>query len=446
MSSPPIRYARNGDVYLAYTVTGDGPRELLFVPGWMSHLDLMWEWPTYRRFLDRLQSFCRLIVMDRRGAGLSDRTVELLTVEQQVDDVLAVLDDAGVERASMFGSHDGAATLSFLAATHPSRVETLVMYGARARFLTAPDFPLGMPADRLQSYIATLTSRWGDESPDTPLREQLMPSLVADPAECRWWARFNRSSASPGVVRKVLEMYAEIDLRDVLPSIHAPTLLLAREGDQLTVAANSEIVASFVPDSTVAVLPGRDTFFPVGDMGAIADEIEEFVTGSRHLDIDDRVLATVLCTDMVGSTQRLASVGDRRWKELLDEHDRVADRTIARYRGRKVASTGDGLLATFDGPARAIRCAQELALEASRLGVDLRSGVHTGEVEIRGDDIAGITVHVAVRIQAAAEPGDVLVSRTVADLVTGSGICFDDRGDHELKGVPGSWRLLAAQR
>ena len=446
MSSPAIHYARNGDVHLAYTVTGDGPRDLLFVPGWMSHLDLMWEWPSYRRFLERLGSFSRLIVMDRRGAGLSDRTVELLTVEQQVDDVQAVLADVGVEAASMFGSHDGAATLCFLAATHPARVETLITYGARARFMWAEDFPLGTTPDRLQAYIAGLMARWGDPSDGAPMRVQLMPSLVSDPAMRDWWAKFNRSAASPGVVRKLLELYAQIDLRDVLPSVQAPTLLLARDGDQLTPPANSEFLASLIPHSTRRVIAGGDSFLPVGDMDTIADEIEEFVTGSRGIDIDDRVLATVLCTDIVNSTQQLARVGDRRWKELLDEHDRLAERVIARYRGRKVASTGDGLLATFDGPARAIRCAHELTDEASRLGVELRSGIHTGEIELRGDDIAGITVHVTVRIQSAARPGEVLTSGTVADLVTGSGMRFDDRGEHELKGVPGSWRLLSAQR
>ena len=446
MPSPPVHYARNGDVHLAYTVTGSGPRDLLFVPGWMSHLDLMWEWPLYRRFLERLSSFSRLVVMDRRGAGLSDRTVELLTVEQQADDVLAVLRDAGVESAPMLGSHDGAATLCFLAATHPSRVQALITYGARARFMWAPDFPLGTTRDRLQQYIAVLTRAWGDPSDDSPMRVQLMPSLVTDTTNREWWAKFNRSAASPGVVRRLLELYAEIDLRDVLPSVQAPSLLLAREGDQLNVPANSEVLASLIPHATLRVLPGSDSFLPIGDMAAIADEVEEFVTGTRQVDPDERVLATVLCTDIVGSTERLASVGDRRWKELLDDHDRIADHVIAGYRGRKVASTGDGLLATFDGPARAIRCAHELTDVAARLGVELRSGIHTGEIELRGEDVAGITVHVAVRIQSAAAPGEALVSRTVADLVTGSGIQFEDRGDHELKGVPGSWRLLAAQR
>lgn len=320
------------------------------------------------------------------------------------------------------------------------------MYGARPRFMWTDDFPLGTTPESLEDYIVSITAVWGEENPDHPFRRMLMPSLADDGAERRWWARFNRSAASPGVVRKLLELYAEIDVRHVLPSVQAPTLLLARSGDRLTAPANSEYLAEAIPRATLRALPGGDSFFPLGDMDAVADEIEEFLTGSRGHDIGDRVLATVLCTDIVGSTERLAAVGDRRWKELLDDHDRTTARLVADYRGRLVASTGDGVLATFDGPARAIRCAQAIRDAVSPLGVEIRSGIHTGEVELRGDNVAGLAVHVAVRVQAAAAPGEVLVSSTVTDLVTGSGIGFTERGEHELKGIPGSWRLLAAQR
>jgi class 3 adenylate cyclase len=320
------------------------------------------------------------------------------------------------------------------------------MYGARARFMWAPDFPLGTTPERLQDYVTSVTRSWGDDSPDTPLRHTLMPTLVHDPVERQWWARFNRSAASPGVVRKLLELYAQIDLRHVLPAIQAPVLVVAREGDKLTVPANSEVVADLVPNATLRTVPGDDTFLPVGDVAVIADEIEEFLTGSRGHDVDDRVLATVLCTDIVASTERLAAVGDRRWRELLDEHDRLLAQLVRDFRGQLVASTGDGVLATFDGPARAIRCAHAARDALATLGIEIRCGIHTGEIERRGDHVAGLTVHVAVRVQAAATAGDVLVSRTVVDLVTGSGLTFSTRGKHELKGVPGDWELFVAER
>lgn len=445
MSTPRVRYARNGDVHLAYTVTGDGPRNLLFVPGYLSHLDLLWEWPRYRRFLDRLSSISRLVVMDRRGCGLSDRTVELLAVEQQVDDVLAVLDDAGIETAIGFGSQDGAATLSFLAASHPDRLESLIIYGARARFVSAPDYPWGNDRETLARYITTVVANWGTVV-DLPERRVIIPSLVDDPAEHEWWARFNRSALSPGGAKRMLDIYTSIDVRAVLGAIRVPTLVLNRADDELTVAGNAEYIAGQVPGATLRLLPGSDVFFPAGDMDAVAEEVEEFVTGTRRHGVEDRVLATVLCTDIVGSTERLADLGDRRWRQTLDEHDRLTARLVGEFRGRVVASTGDGVLATFDGPARAIRCAQAISAAAQSLDVDIRSGIHTGEVELRGSDIAGLALHVAVRIQAAADPGEVLVSSTVRDLVAGSGIAFDSRGEHQLKGVPGTWELLAANR
>ena len=431
------RYARSGELNIAYQVVGGGSLDLVWVPNWLSNVDMWRDEPSFARFFDRLASFSRLILFDRRGTGLSDPVVGAPTLEERMDDIRMVMDAVGSERAALFGFSEGGPMASLFAASHPERVSALLLYGAYARTLPTPDYPWAPALD---------DGRWQRAVREWGTGENLSifaPSAAGDARFASWWARFERGAASPGSVLEVLRLNAEIDVREVLPAIGVPTLVMHRDGDLTVDVQNGRFLAREVPGARYVELPGGDHVPMVGDQDAILDEVEEFLTGVRQSRQPDRVLSTVLFTDIVGSTERAAELGDQGWRDLLASHDAIVRRELARQRGREVKTVGDGFLATFDGPARAIRSAVAACRAVREIGLQIRAGLHTGEVEVVGDDVGGLAVHIGARVAASAAPGEVLVSRTVRDLVVGSGIGFSDRGVHELKGVPGEWRLYA---
>jgi class 3 adenylate cyclase len=431
---PPIHYAQAGDVSIAYRVMGDGPLDLVWVPGLANNMEIEWESP-FRGIYERLASFSRLMIFDKRGMGLSDRNVGAPTLEERMDDVRAVMDAVGSERAALIGVSEGGPMSILFAATYPERTVALVLYGSLARARRDVDYPYGNEECFADLY-RVFDDGWGTGE---SLRV-FAPSLVNYAPARELMGRIERASGSPGTMRSIGDNLVGIDVRPVLPTISVPTLVVHMTDDLCVPVANGRWLADHIAGARFVELPGEHIQF---DFGRFSDEIESFLTGGRRPVATDRVLSTVLFSDIVGSTEQAAAIGDRRWREVLDRHDAVVTREIDIYRGRRVKSTGDGVLATFDGPARAISCGCEIRDNLQRLGVDVRVGLHTGEVEVRGDDIGGIAVHMAARVQAHAIPGEVLVTRTVTDLVAGSGIEFEDRGEHELKGVPGAWRLFA---
>ncbi|HEX2086471.1 MAG TPA: adenylate/guanylate cyclase domain-containing protein [Solirubrobacteraceae bacterium] len=422
---------------------GDGPIDLVLVQGFATHLELQWEWPLFVRFLERLASFSRLILFDKRGTGLSDPVAQVPTLEERIDDVRAVLDASGSERAAFFGISEGGPMSVLFAATHPERATALVLHGAMPRTTEAPDYPWASPAEALREAAAEFIAPYWGREPEGMV-ELFAPSLAGDRQTIDYTARLERHAASPSMVQQIFEMFLDIDVRDVLPTIRVPTLVLHRRGDRVVYRRAGELLAEQIPGARYVELPGADHFPWAGDMEAIVGEVEEFLTGTRSAPEPDRVLATVMFTDIVGSTERASQLGDARWRELLAAHHAAVRRELGRFRGREVKTLGDGLLATFDGPARAIRCGRAIADAARADGLDVRIGLHSGEVELTGDDVSGIAVHIAARVGALAGAGEVLVSSTVKDLVAGSGIAFDDRGTHRLKGVADEWRLFAA--
>lgn len=445
MEIPEVRYAKNGEVCLAYQVLGEGSVDLLYVPGFASNLVWNWELPSYARFLRRLSSFCRLIVVDRRGCGLSDRLSpeDLPPLEILAEDLGVVLDAAGSERVSLFGAEDGGLTCSLFAATRPDRVHRLVLYTLDP----GGDQPWEGSWDREQweSYLARIAAGWGTQAfarwdPAGGLVTGA-PSLVDDRRTVEWYTAWLQLAASPSAAVALFRIYMETDVQPVLSSIRVPTLLLHPVGDRLEPIDEGRYLANLIPGAQLIELPGEDHLWFVGDTDSAVDGIQEFLTGARPAHDLDRVLATVLFTDIVGSTKKSAELGDSVWKELLASHDERAKAEIERFHGRYVNSTGDGLLATFDGPARAVRCAQSIAEALQPLGLEIRAGCHTGEVELVGDHVRGIAVHIGARVTALAGPGEVFVSSTVKDLVAGSGLGLEDAGEHELKGVPDRWRL-----
>jgi pimeloyl-ACP methyl ester carboxylesterase len=438
---PETRYADSGGVNIAYQVVGSGTLDLIYVMGWVSNLDSGWEEPSYARFFTRLASFTRLILFDKRGTGLSDRVpeTELPTLEQRMDDVRAVMDAAGSQRAALMGISEGGPMCVVFAATYPHRTSALVIIGGYARRLWAPDYTFAPKAEAREDFMREIREGWGGP---VGLAGRA-PSMAHDERFKDWWARYLRTSASPGAVSALTRMNAAIDVRRVLPSIHVPTLVIHRTGDRTLDVEHGRYMAREIPNARYVELPGDDHLPWVGDQDAILDEVEEFLTGVRRGPESDRVLATVLFTDIVGSTEHAARIGDRRWRDVLDSYYAQVRRELVRFRGREIDTAGDGVLATFDGPARAIRCACEIGRAVRSLGIEVRSGLHTGEIEIMGTNVGGIAVHIGARVAAQAEPGEVLVSSTVKDLVAGSGIEFDDRGMHVLKGVPEQWRLFA---
>ncbi len=437
--SAETRYARSGDVHVAYQVHGTGPIDLLLVPGFVSQVEAWSEEPEGARFLRGLAAFSRLILFDKRGTGLSDRVPEtaLPTLEQRVDDVRAVLDEIGSERAAILGFSEGAAMSVFFAAAHPGRVHALVLCGGCAAY------PWGRQLSRasfLDGFQRGIERGWGRGS----IAPMFAPSAVGDARLERWMARWERLSASPGAAMALVRMLCEIDVRDILPTVRVPTLVLQRTGDLVTPLSAGRYLAHAIPGAVFREHPGNDHLPFFGDSDALVADIEEFLTGARTERDPDHALAAILFTDIVGSTEQAVRAGDRRWRVLLDEHDKVALREIDRQRGRVVKSTGDGVLAIFDGPVRAVRAAFALRDALEPLGISIRAGLHVGEVQLRGSDVGGVAVHAAARILASAAPSELLVSGTVRDLVGGAGIGLEDRGIHTLKGVPGEWRLFAA--
>jgi class 3 adenylate cyclase len=436
-----VQYAQSGDVHLAYEIVGRGDIDLVLVQGFVSHLDLEWDNPHMVRFLEGLGSFARLILFDKRGTGLSDRSVGVPTLEERMDDVRAVMEAAGSERAVLMGISEGAPMSILFAATYPDRTRALVLHGGMARTTEAPDYPWAPPADALVEAAGELLQ------PILYTGEDLdvwAPSLAEDRQAKDWLARYRRAAISPDGLADFYAMFLDIDVRDVLPTLRVPTLVLHRHGDRVVNWRAGRWMAEQIPGARFVRLEGQDHLPWSGDE-QVVEEVREFLTGVRVAAEPDRVLATVMFTDVAASTERAAALGDHRWKELLDAHDAAVRHQLEAFRGREVKTTGDGFLATFDGPARAIRCAEAIRTAAAALGLDVRIGLHTGEVEVRGDDIGGLAVHIGQRVSALADPGEILVSSTVKDLVAGSGIEFDQRGEHELKGVPESWRLFAVR-
>jgi class 3 adenylate cyclase len=440
--TPTTRYARSGEFSIAYQVVGEGELDLVYVPGFASHLEVFWEEPRYSRFLRRLSSFSRLILLDRLGTGLSDRLPpgEVSTLEQRMDDIVAVMEAVGSDRAALLGWSEGAIPCATFAATYPDRATALVMYGGFPRILASDDYPWGTPAELYDEWAKAIEEMWGQSG--EPIRFWA-PSVADDEEARQWFARWNRLAASPGAARALWLAMRETDVTGILPSVAVPTLLIHRTGDTLVSVEWSRYMAERIPGAKLVELPGEDHLWWFGDQDAIVDEVEEFLTGARSAREPYRVLATVLFTDIVGSTERAAELGDRRWRELLEGHGAIVRREVERHRGREVKTTGDGVLVTFDGPARAIRCATAIAEGVRSLGIEIRAGLHTGGCEQMNGDVGGIAVHTGARVSAKAAPGEVLVSQTVKDLVAGSGIEFADRGSHALKGVPGEWRLFA---
>ena len=436
---PETRYADSGGVNIAYQVLGDGPRDLVFVMGWVSNIEVFWEEPALARFLTRLASFSRLILFDKRGTGLSDRVTDMPSLEVRMDDVRAVMDAVASERAALFGVSEGGPMCALFSATYPSRVSALIMQGGFPRRIRTPDFPWGPTKEERQVWIEQMRREWGG----TFGLAARAPSMVGDEQFSQWWGRLLRMGASPAAVMALVAMNDEIDIRHILPAIRVPTLLLHSVRDATIPIGASRYMAERIPGARLVELPGEDHLPWLSDADTILGEIEEFVTGVRHTVEPDRVLATVLFTDIVGATEKAAALGDRRWRDLLDGHNGVVRRELARFRGREVKTAGDGFFAAFDGPARAVRCACAVSQGMQSLGLEVRAGLHTGECEIMGDDMGGIAVHIGARIAALAAPGEVLVSSTVKDLVAGSGLSFRDHGAALLKGVPGEWRLFS---
>jgi pimeloyl-ACP methyl ester carboxylesterase/plasmid stabilization system protein ParE len=399
--------------------------------------------PPFRRFCEGLAGFSRLIVFDKRGTGLSDPVSDAPTLEERIDDVSAVMDAAGSEQAALFGVSEGGPMSILFAATHPDRVSALVLHGAMARTTEAPDYPWASPAEALrESTEEFIAPAWGRD-PEGIL-ELFAPSFANDPQAVEFAARQERSAASPAMVMQIFEMFLGIDVRDVLPTIQVPTLVIHRHGDRVVNWRAGKDLADRIPGARYVELEGIDHLPWAGDADAIVGEVEEFLTGARSVVEPERVLATVMFTDIVGSTEKAGELGDARWRELLGAHHDAVLRELEKFRGREVKTLGDGSLATFDGPARAIRCGQAIAEAVRSLGLEERIGLHTGEIELMDKDVGGIAVHIAARVGALADAGEVLVTRTVKDLVAGSDIQFDDRGEQQLKGIPDEWRLFAA--
>jgi pimeloyl-ACP methyl ester carboxylesterase len=443
-SAPETKYAKSGDIYIAYQVVGKGAVDLIVVPGWVSHVEYQWEEPRYARMFHRLASFSRLICFDKRGTGLSDRLASIPTLEERMDDVRAVMDAVGSRQAALFGSSEGGPMAVLFAATYPDRTAALILYGSFARRLWAPDHPWG-PTEEESNKLNDLIGRdWGG-----PVRiDTFAPAAAHDAAFQHWYATWRRLSASPGAAIAVNRMNMEIDVRHVLPTIRVPTMVLHVTGDRIVHIANGRYLAEHIPGAKFVELPGEDHIPLFENADVIVDEVQEFLTGVRpnHEAEHDRVLATVLFTDIVSSTERAAQLGDRRWHDLLEGYYELARRELTRFRGREIDTAGDGFFAAFDGPARGVRCAEAITTRVRALGIEVRAGLHTGECEVMGEKVGGIAVHIGARVAALARPGEVLVSSTVKDLVAGSGLVFEERGAHTLKGVPGEWRLYGVTR
>jgi class 3 adenylate cyclase/alpha-beta hydrolase superfamily lysophospholipase len=440
LSPPETRYAKSGEVHIAYQSFGNGETDLVIIPGWASHIEYAWEEPVYAQCLTRLASFCRVTWFDKRGTGLSDRDVGMPTLEQRMDDVRAVMDEVGVRRAAIFGFSEGGSMSALFAATYPEKVSHLILYGAFARRIWAPDYPWAPTLKQKMEWIDMLERGWGG---DVEL-ETLAPSRANEATFKKWFATYARLSVSPAAAVALGKMNTYIDIRNILPTIHVPTLVIHRRGDRDVTIGNGRYLAENIPGAKFVELPGDDHMPTAGDPDSIIDQIQEFVTGVRPVSQIDRVLSTILFTDIVDSTRTANKLGDNRWKSLLVTHQEVIRKELAKYRGREIKTTGDGFLAIFDGPGRAVQCALEIVSSVKNLGLTVRAGVHTGECELVENDIAGVAVHITARVAALAKGNEVLVSSTVKDLVSGSNMKFGDRGTHSLKGVQSRWHLYSA--
>jgi len=443
LEAPETRYARSGEVHIGYQVVGDGPFDLVLLDQWFSNVDALWDFAPLARFVERLATFARVILLDKRGTGVSDPVPlgGLPTLEEWMDDIRAVLDAVGSERAALV-SGVGASYLTLLfAATYPSRTSALVLVDGFARLTGTDDYFPELPHAMEPAAVEPIRAAWGHGG----MLRAFAPAEYRDPALVRSFARYERLAASPAAAFAIGSVLYDSDVRQVLPAIRVPTLVITHQRSAVTPPALSRYLAEHITDANHRELPGSENLIWAGDQARMVAELQEFLTGARPAPETERVLATVLFTDIVGSTERARSLGDHAWRELLGRHYAIARQHLERFRGRQIVTTGDGILATFDGPARAIRCAQAVVADVRALGLELRAGLHTGEIELDGADVRGIAVHIGARIAALAEAGEVLVSSTVRDLVVGSGIEFDDRGSHALKGVAEEWHLFAVR-
>jgi class 3 adenylate cyclase/pimeloyl-ACP methyl ester carboxylesterase len=439
---PLTRYARSGELNIAYQTMGDGPIDLIFVPGLTTHLEFLHEIVGYTDFLRRLAAFARVVTFDKSGQGLSDRAFSVPSLEQRMDDIRAIMDDIGSTRAVVLGCSEGAPISVMFAATYPERTSHLILFGGFARFTAAPGYPFMRSEEARMQRSEEMVKDWGTGA----AINAFLPSLGIDPTGVSRFAKLERLTFSPGALMAMFRQNMLIDVRPVLPTVHVPTLVLHRRGDAAIPVENGRYLASRIPGGKyIEYADCSDHFIFAGDWPTLCGDIEEFVTGHRETTLSDfdRMLATVLFTDIVDSTRRASDMGDQLWRRLLDEHDRMAQQIVTQHRGNLIKTMGDGILATFDGPGRAIRCALAFGAAATRMGVSVRAGLHTGEIELRDRDIVGIAVHAAARVMAQCGPGEVLVSRVVTDLVAGAGLKFSERGTHEFKGLPGRWDLFA---
>jgi len=438
---PETRYAANGGLHVAYQLVGDGPVDLVLLTQWFSNIDSQWDVPPLAAFIRQLATFSRVVTFDKRGTGLSDPVpaAELPSIEEWMDDLRAVLDDSGIDRAVLVANLASSFMAMVFAATYPARARALVLVNAYPRFTWAADYPWGFDVGQLDAIVERTRRTWGKGM----LLRQFAPSLLTDASIVELESRYERQAASPGTAMAMTRMINLLDVRPVLPAITTPTLAISRADPATVPAGHRRYIADHVPGARYLELAGTDELMWAGDQHALVGEIQEFVTGARPVIETDRVLATILFTDIVGSTRLAAELGDRAWRELLGRHHMLVRAELARFRGREVDTAGDGFLALFDGPGRAVRCASDIVASVRPLGIEIRAGVHTGEVEMAEDGVRGIAVHIGARVSALAGAGEVLVSSTVRDLVAGSGLRFQDRGSHELKGVPGPWRVLA---
>jgi len=436
---PQTKYAKSENISIAYQVVGNGPLDLIFVMGWVSNIECMWDEPSFNHFLSRLAAFSRLILFDKRGTGLSDKVLELPTLEQRMDDVRAVMDAVNSKKAALLGVSEGGPMSALFAATYPERTEALIMYGSYAKRIWDPDYPWAPTPEKRQMFYTAIKDGWGG-----PVDlEILAPGKVQNDHFKQWWATYLRRSASPADALALAKMNTEIDIRNILPAIHVPTLILHRKGDIDMDINGSRYLASKIPGAKLVELEGNDHLPWVGNYEEILDEIEVFLTGEHKFAETERVLATVLFTDIVGSTEHAIELGDERWLHLLKNHDALVRKELLRFRGREIDKTGDGFLSIFEGPARAIRCACAIRDSVRSLGIEIRAGLHTGECEMIDKNVAGIAVHLGARVMSKAGAGEVLVSGTLKDLVAGSGIRFENRGANTLKGIPGLWVLYS---
>jgi pimeloyl-ACP methyl ester carboxylesterase len=440
MARPQTQYASAGDISIAYQVVGDGPIDLVYAQGWLTNIEYAWESPHYADFLTKLGRFSRLIFFDKRGTGLSERDVGFPTLEQRTEDIVAVLDAVGSDSAALFGVSEGGNMSALFAATYPERTRALVLSGTGARGSWAPDYPWRRKPEETEQLIAYMRRNWGK-----PFElDEAAPSMADNEAAREWWGAYIRNSASPKAAELITRLNSQIDIREILPTIRSPTLVINREHDAWGPSDEARYIADLIPNATLKIVPGADHLPWYGDQDRMVGEIEEFLTGQRDISPSERVLLTVLMTDIVGSTERAAALGDSRWRSLLDQHDAIVRRRVSDFGGQTINTTGDGFITAFTGPTRSIQCAEAISADLARLDIQIRAGVHTGECERRGSDLGGLAVHIAARILEHAPPGEILVSGTVKDLTVGSGLEMKPVGTQSLKGVPGDWPLYLA--